>query len=505
MMRKRLVSACSVFTGLALGSALLASCSSTSDDAPVESGGSAGVLAGGSSAGGTAGHSDPSAQGGGGTAQGGGGGDAEGGSDAQGGNDESSAAAAGMTDAGGSDATGGAGPAGNGGVSGSASGGLSGSASGGLSSSAGGSPSGGASGSASGGVSGSAGGGGNNPVPVCGNGAIESGEQCDDGNQANLDGCDAVCRYEVVDRLTALTLQGTSAPAFCTPTTNRLGAQAFSGTFLSALGSQIQTAIAQATTNMMLQLIDLDDLTGASDAGELSLGFFTAALDPAKGAWPAPGTQDFWFRAHAGELNGAGLPNDSLTASLLAHSLSAGPGLVHLPLSASGILTLRNTRIKATLNEVPAANVPPAPPQLAAGLNVFQTLTASGTGQGMCGNVTVDSLAHIPVPPDLASGGASACGACTGSHAYTACTSDAVDANCNSLLDVLVGGCKAIACFVPAVNAQQPDAAGSDNDLDALSLDAKNKVPSAQSDGNDDAYSSYFKFNANRARVTGKY
>jgi hypothetical protein len=80
-----------------------------------------------------------------------------------------------------------------------------------------------------------------------------------------------------------------------------------------------------------------------------------------------------------------------------------------------------------------------------------------------------------------------------------------VDANCNSLLDVLVGGCKAIACFVPAVNAQQPDAAGSDNDLDELSLEAKNKVPSAQSDGNDDAYSSYFKLNANRARVTGKY
>jgi cysteine-rich repeat protein len=384
-------------------------------------------------------------------------------------------------------------------VSGSAGGGVSGSAGGGVSGSAGG----GVSGSAGSGVSGSAGGGGSSPVAVCGNGAIESGEQCDDGAQANLDGCDAACRYEVVDRLTSLTLQGTSAPAFCTPATNRLGAQAFTGTLTTLVGSQIQTAIAQASMNVMLRLIDLDDLTGASDANGLSLGVFTAATDPAKGAWPGSGTQDFWFRAYGSGLDGAGLPSDRLTATLLGHSLSAGPGVVHLPFSASGSLTLRSARLKATLNESPAANVPPAPPQLAPGLNVFQTVSASGAGQGMCGNVTVDSLAHIPVPSELTAG-ATACGACSGSHAYTACAGGVVNADCNSLLDVLVGGCK-VACFIIAVNVQQPDVSGSDNDIDSLALGSNNKVPSTQSDGNDDGYSSYFKLDANRARVTGKY
>ena len=34
------------------------------------------------------------------------------------------------------------------------------------------------------------------PTPVCGNGAIETGEQCDDGNTESGDGCSALCRLE---------------------------------------------------------------------------------------------------------------------------------------------------------------------------------------------------------------------------------------------------------------------------------------------------------------------
>jgi cysteine-rich repeat protein len=34
------------------------------------------------------------------------------------------------------------------------------------------------------------------PVPECGNGMIEYGEECDDGNTRNNDGCDSTCRYE---------------------------------------------------------------------------------------------------------------------------------------------------------------------------------------------------------------------------------------------------------------------------------------------------------------------
>ncbi|HEX3759016.1 MAG TPA: TonB family protein [Kofleriaceae bacterium] len=33
--------------------------------------------------------------------------------------------------------------------------------------------------------------------PVCGNGSVEAGEQCDDGNTASGDGCSATCRIEI--------------------------------------------------------------------------------------------------------------------------------------------------------------------------------------------------------------------------------------------------------------------------------------------------------------------
>jgi cysteine-rich repeat protein len=34
------------------------------------------------------------------------------------------------------------------------------------------------------------------PPPVCGNGIVESGEQCDDGNTVNWDGCSSTCVCE---------------------------------------------------------------------------------------------------------------------------------------------------------------------------------------------------------------------------------------------------------------------------------------------------------------------
>lgn len=46
-------------------------------------------------------------------------------------------------------------------------------------------------------------------LPVCGNGVIESGEQCDDGDSTPGDGCDELCRYEVTHRCTGV-------PSVCT-------------------------------------------------------------------------------------------------------------------------------------------------------------------------------------------------------------------------------------------------------------------------------------------------
>jgi cysteine-rich repeat protein len=52
-------------------------------------------------------------------------------------------------------------------------------------------------------------------VPVCGNGTLEPGEQCDDGNMLPGDGCDAACQteVEVVTELDEVEPNGTPAQA----------------------------------------------------------------------------------------------------------------------------------------------------------------------------------------------------------------------------------------------------------------------------------------------------
>jgi cysteine-rich repeat protein len=51
------------------------------------------------------------------------------------------------------------------------------------------------------------------PVPVCGNGSVESGEQCDDGNTDGGDGCSAACLVETFTDLTETEPNGAPAQA----------------------------------------------------------------------------------------------------------------------------------------------------------------------------------------------------------------------------------------------------------------------------------------------------
>jgi cysteine-rich repeat protein len=380
---------------------------------------------------------------------------------------------------------------------------------GGTSSGAGGTSSGaGGTSSGAGGTSSGAGGTGSGGMPAsCGDAMLQAPEECDDGNSKNLDGCNAGCKYEVVDRMTAISLQSVSAPAYCSPTANVLG-RAFSSTALGPINAELQQSISGGALNNLLYFAGLEDPSGASNDSSLAIGFLPAVPDVANGPWPGGAALDFWFRVPSASVDAQGVPLNSLLGTLTARSLDAGPGLLKLPLAIGGTpstLSVSNARLRASLNATPAPNLPAPPPAiLAPDLTVFQAITGSGSGQGICGNVTVESLAHIPVPASLASGAASACLACTGSRAYTACSGSTVELGCNSMLDVLIGGCKTLLCFVTLVTPTQPDvpAPGSAS-VQPLSLGSGNAVPSNQSTGNADAYSSYFKFDANRAHVTG--
>lgn len=346
-------------------------------------------------------------------------------------------------------------------------------------------------------------------TPVCGNGSIEPPEHCDDAASANLDGCDSKCAYETILRMVDLDIMGGAAPSFCSVTKNQLGNVALTPTALSSLNTDLQKGIDAGSTNLMVQLLGLDELTGTADAA-LEIGVLSGVLDKAKTGWPSDGSNpiDWWFKVDPGGVDSAGLPTGKIgSGAIVAKVLTAGPSQIDLALTLGGsaaVLGMRDAKLRAAASGVPDVPAPP-PTALSAGSTVFKELVANQGNQGLCGNVTVDSLAKIPIPEVLTTGIA-ACQDCPGSKKYTFCGKDQpVGDGCNSLLDALVGGCKGLSCALTTINPTQPDVAKPGGSLTKLANQgALNKIPNADVAGNQDAYSSFLAFRARRAHVTGK-
>jgi cysteine-rich repeat protein len=336
---------------------------------------------------------------------------------------------------------------------------------------------------------------------VCGNGVIEGAEQCDDGNLLDLDGCDSKCKYEVVTRMSSISISGSTGPAFCVHTANALGKKALTTTALGQLNPDLTTDVNNGTVNVLTQFLGLTDLTGTTDTG-FSIGVLDGTLDPAKGTWPAAGTAvDWWFLADPNTVS-AGLPTGLLTAgTIAAHGLTAGPSTVNLSLNLGGSpanLEMRDAKIAAAIGTATDTPAPP-PSALAAGLVVFETITATGAADGLCGDITVGSLAQIPIPQVLTMGLTN----CTAGYTYCG-TNMPVGATCNSLLDVLIGGCKVAGGFATAVNATQPDVPPAGVATVTTLVAGANKKVTVPAAADSEAYSAFLQFAANREHFTGE-
>ncbi|MBI5528039.1 MAG: hypothetical protein HY897_17035 [Deltaproteobacteria bacterium] len=348
---------------------------------------------------------------------------------------------------------------------------------------------------------------------VCGDKVLAASEQCDDndGTPANLDGCDAACKYEMVLRMNNVSISGNTAPTGCSPTTNAFGRNVLTSTARSQLNTSLQDGVNAGDTNVILQMLGIDDLTGVNDPA-LEIGIMTGDLDPARGAWPGNNPIDWWYLISPTNLDANDLPNSKFTtAAIVARAITAGPNDVTMSLLLGGSaanLQMRSSRVFATVDNPPAPNTPAPPPTLlAAGTLVMQSINATASGKGLCGNITVESLSLIPIPEVLTTGTTACSSSCAGTKSYTYCGSgQPVGPSCNSMLDAIVGGCKVdfiFPCVTTVINSTQPDVAGSGYQ-GTLTLGAGNKVPLAQSQGNTRAYSSFLNFTANRGHATGR-
>jgi cysteine-rich repeat protein len=263
---------------------------------------------------------------------------------------------------------------------------------------------------------------------LCGNGTRDVGEQCDDGNKSNLDGCSATCQVEHTHRLDKMEMMfGTDA--FCAK--NALGG-AIKGVAQGQLQDALKNAVSDGTINLFLSFAGLTDLTGQS-ASSMTLGSYIGKPVAALGL-------DAVFTANSDALTPELLPKVTFPGSVAAGgALSAGPGNFAFAITMGGgpaKVSLSSAKAKATVGAASTPTGYTASANLDPAIKSFATTT----GGQICGNISANSLAAIPVPTELTTGSYK----CT--QGYT---------TNNSMLDVLVGGCKVL--FVTALGATQPD------------------------------------------------
>lgn len=322
----------------------------------------------------------------------------------------------------------------------------------------------------------------------CGNGTRDPGEQCDDGNRGNLDGCSSTCQFEQTHRMNTMNMMF-NTDAFCT--SNAIGG-AIKSVAQGQLGEALSASINDGTISVMMGAKGLADATGAG-TGNFTLTSFMGA--PTSGGLGL----DAVFTGSEASLNPDLTPRISMAASLAGGQLSAAGNLaVSMALGGPPAdLSLSGAKVKATVGAASAPGGIPASMKLDPALKTFESLTA---GQ-LCGNISAASLAAVPAPEQLTTG-STAC-----SQGYT---------TANSMLDVFVGGCRVF--IVTALAATQPDKADPTAPVAGAGAPYKlttsgNKVSGCKDKNNASvpldvclksaAFSSAFKFTTQRANVRG--
>ena len=281
----------------------------------------------------------------------------------------------------------------------------------------------------------------------CGNGVRDPGEQCDDGNTADLDGCSSSCTFDQAQRPIVFKMQF-AADAICTR--DALGEAFANATAQNDLQSSIDSGVADGSFSLVLAAIGPHDLSGTNDPS-FSIGALIGHPQTT-GAWATyNGTSDldWWYAIDPGTIDAARQPLYNLPASIASKALSAGPGPILLPplfgattptRLASATLTIAvggSSTPVASINGGPPGHVPTE--NLDPALQSYATCGSSVSAGRLCGGVTARSLASAPLPSALLPD----CAGYTGT---------------NSMLDLIVSGCTHF-LLGTLVKATQPDAA----------------------------------------------
>lgn len=251
----------------------------------------------------------------------------------------------------------------------------------------------------------------------CGNGTVDAGETCDDGNTDRFDGCSAECQTEQSFVMSSIELGDASVGC------DFSGDGAVDNAFASALGPLVglandmflRDAVGQDLI-ILLQALGLDDPSMANDL-DFTLAWMTGADADGNPANNLSGSGS--FTADASAIDGAGNPTTSFASAVDMGGLEGGPEDVSIPIAFIA-LDLAQARLIAT------------------------TTASGGVATGfedgvLCGAIPLATLAFIPNLLNMFG------------MAAPACDSPERD---STMADLLIGG--AASPLIP-VRGSQPD------------------------------------------------
>jgi hypothetical protein len=300
-----------------------------------------------------------------------------------------------------------------------------------------------------------------------------------------------------IQRVNSLTLQSTT-DTFATQ--NAFGS-AFAGPGQTQMNDALAAGVGDGSMSWLFEMPGLQDLSGISSPSfDLGVVGGTPVAPSGGTTYDGMSDLDWWYAPDPSDVEPDGSATHQLYTTLVARTLTAGPGSVALSLNLGGSparLAMSMTRIQATTSSnssAPLKSTGGSPPGHEPGENLPDSLTTfeSMSSGKLAGRISARSLYNTPIPSSLTG---SNCG-----NFYIAS---------NTMLDLLVSGCKALGGIVTVVNKTQPDTvvAGVGSGTYIFTVDANHNVTGCTHNGgaatlsdclDGAAYSTYFHFTTDR-------